>query len=51
MFDNFDCAPHYLPFTAGYAEEENKINLETNNPLNGGCLDIRRHSIDTAIEG
>jgi hypothetical protein len=32
MFDNFHSAPHYLPFTVGYANDENKINLETEVP-------------------
>jgi hypothetical protein len=49
MFDNFHSALT-TPFTAGYAEEGDKINLSINNPLNGGCLDIRRHSIDSVTK-
>jgi hypothetical protein len=49
MFDNFHSALT-TPFTAGYAEKGDKINLRINNPLNGGCLDIRRHPIDSVTK-
>src|SRR5262249_7665008 len=49
MFDNFHSAPHYPPSLLATPRKENqKQSLETDNPLNGACLDSWRHSIDTS---
>jgi hypothetical protein len=47
VFDNFHSA-RYSPALLATPRRRTKINLGTDNPLNGTYLDIPRHSVDTS---